>query len=141
MEDIPLSDEGKTAAMNNLAWILFHQYQQSQEALQWANKGLLIQPKNADLLDTRGEIFYQLGDYAKAREDLEKAMSNFPPFSPDRVKTGYRLVKTLGMLGQKEQAAKLSEEVQRLNRQNPVLSEGQRAELQTFSNLLDDKGL
>lgn len=134
-QNIPLNEAGRTAAMNNLAWILFHQNQQPLEALQWADKGLTIQPNNADLLDTRGEIFFQMGDYAKAREDFEKAMVNFPPFSQDRIKTGYRLVKTLGMLGRKEEAAKLSEEVQRWDRQNSVLTDDQNAELRTFSNL------
>jgi len=135
MQENLLDDADRTAVMNNLAWILFHQNRQPQEALQWANKGLTIQPKNADLLDTRGEIYFQLGDYVKAREDFESALQNFPPFSPERVKTGFRLVKTLINLGKKEEAMKLSAEVERWNQQNPVLTEGQLDELRKLPNL------
>lgn len=134
MQENLLDDADRAAVMNNLAWILFHQNQQPQEALQWANKGLTIQPKNADLLDTRGEIYFQLGDYVKAREDFENAIQNFPPFSPERVKTGFRLVKTLVNLGKKEDAMNISAEVERWNQQNSVLTDSQMDELQKLSN-------
>ncbi len=120
----------RAAAMNNLAWILFSQNKQLQEALQWADKGLMIQPQNADLLDTRGEIFFEMGQFAKAREDFEQSLKNAPPYSPERVKTGYRLVKTFLAMNEKQQAARWAPEVWRWNQSNPVLNKDQMEELQ-----------
>jgi tetratricopeptide (TPR) repeat protein len=135
-EEKELDDADRVAVMNNLAWILFHQSHQPQEALQWAGRGLVIQPSNADLLDTRGEMFFQMGDYQKAKEDFENAIRNFPPFSPERTQTGFRLVRTYFKLGEKEKASKLSADVVRWNQQNPVLTEAQIEELRKASNIL-----
>lgn len=130
--DVPVENSVRVIAMNNLAWILFHESQDLEEALQMANKGLTIQPDNADLLDTRGEIYLITGRYENAKKDLEHSLKIYPPNSSKRVGSGYRLAKTLIKLGKNNDAAELFRQVEQWNRRHSVLSAEQLNEVQTF---------
>ncbi len=125
-------DSLRVIAMNNLAWIVAHENKNTEEALQWANRGLNIQPENSDLLDTRGEIYLLAERYEKAKEDFEKAMTLYPPNSSNRIGTGFRLAKTLLRLGKNTEAVKLFDQVQKWNLQQPVLSSEQLIELNKY---------
>jgi tetratricopeptide (TPR) repeat protein len=63
----PTDHSTKVIALNNLAWILSHESKNYQEALQMTAQGLAIQPDHADLLDTRGEIYFMTGEYEISR--------------------------------------------------------------------------
>lgn len=130
--DVPVEDSIRVVVMNNLAWILAHEDRDLEEALQMANQGLSIRPDNADLLDTRGEIYLMQGDYERAKEDLERSLESYPPNSSKRVGSGYRLAKTLVKLGKNTDAAELVRKVEQWNRRHSVLSAEQLMELQTF---------
>lgn len=127
--DVSTKDSTKVIAMNNLAWILSHEYQNYREALQIADRALEIEPENADLLDTRGEILFMTGDYEKAKKDLEKSIRLYPSNSPKRAGSGYRLVKTLIKMGENTEAVELYKQVEQWNQANQTLSKDQINEL------------
>ena len=56
--------------VNNLAWIMCEHEGQYEEALELAQQGLKVSPEYADLIDTRGVIYYRSGEYQKAVEDF-----------------------------------------------------------------------
>ncbi|HUV41728.1 MAG TPA: tetratricopeptide repeat protein [Sedimentisphaerales bacterium] len=65
-------------AVNNLAWILCeHQHKYSQ-ALELAQRGLKMNPEYIDLIDTRGVIYYRLGQHHKAGEDFARCVRLYP---------------------------------------------------------------
>ena len=119
-------------ALNNLAWILAHEYQNYEEALQLADKGLSMEPENADLLDTRGEIYFEKGNYEEARRDLEQALCIYPFNSTGRVGSGFRLGKTLTKLGENALAYEQFKQVEQWDHQDNVLSADQVRELQGY---------
>ncbi len=61
-------------SLNNLAWILSESFNENQKALTLATKGLELNEFYADLYDTRGTIYYKLGQYQKAADDYEKCL-------------------------------------------------------------------
>ncbi len=130
--DALVEDSVQAIAMNNLAWILANEFNNLMEALQLANKGLAIQPENADLLDTRGEIFYKMGEYEKAREDLEKSLRLYPAQSARRAPSGYRLIKTLAKLGKNKDALEMYKQVEQWNQQYQALTNDQIMDLNTI---------
>jgi len=90
--------------MNNLAWILADERGQLQEALQWADKGLRLNPEYADLLDTRGTIRSRLGQYAAAAEDFRRAIELYPAGASGLAGSHFRLGQVLAEMGRKTEA-------------------------------------
>ncbi|OHB72825.1 MAG: hypothetical protein A2Z25_00690 [Planctomycetes bacterium RBG_16_55_9] len=91
-------------AMNNLAWILSEELNQPAEALEWAQKGLKINPQYADLLDTRGVAYYRLGEHDKAVQDFSRAIQLYPNAAPQSVSTRFHLARAHAQLEQKKEA-------------------------------------
>jgi len=79
--------------LNDFAWILQEQDHQYDAALELANKGLSLSPKDLHLLDTRGTILLNMPNrLADARTDFERLVELSPADSP-------RLAKALLQLG------------------------------------------
>ncbi len=60
--------------LNNLAWLLSKRPNTLDQALQFAQDAVEAQPSKAALRDTLGWIYFQKGQYEKAREHLDRAI-------------------------------------------------------------------
>lgn len=60
--------------LNNFAYYLSQREMDLDRAKEMAEQALEKEPENAAYLDTYGWIFYKLGDYAKARQYIEKSI-------------------------------------------------------------------
>jgi tetratricopeptide (TPR) repeat protein len=90
--------------MNNLAWLLCDNQNNCQQALEIAEKGLKVAPDYIDLIDTRGVIYYRLGQYEKAIQDFTECVKLYPANVPSAVSTRFHLAKAYAELGQKDSA-------------------------------------
>ncbi|MBN2313169.1 MAG: tetratricopeptide repeat protein [Sedimentisphaerales bacterium] len=91
-------------AMNNLAWILSEEQDKPEAALEFARKGLRINPDYNDLLDTRGVIYYRLGEYDKAVEDFSRAIQLYSSTAQQGVSTRFHLGRAYAKLEQASEA-------------------------------------
>ena len=101
-------DPNSVIAINNLAWILSeseNQPDQHKEALALAAKGLKIVPDYVDLLDTRGNAYYHLGDFDKAMADFAKCIELYPPSSPSAATPRFHLAMTYAAMKRRAEAA------------------------------------
>lgn len=64
----------KTAVYNNIAYNLVR-LKQFKEALPYVNKALKMDGKNRSYWDTRGEIYYGLGQYKQCIKDMTNALN------------------------------------------------------------------
>jgi len=97
-------------AINNLAWIMSEDQGKYREALELAQRGLKIAPDYFDLVDTRGVVYYRLGEFEKATEDFRRCIRFGPSAAPPGVATRFYLAKALVELGERNQAiAQLNE--------------------------------
>jgi tetratricopeptide (TPR) repeat protein len=69
------------SVLNNLAWLLAKDKATLDQALTYAEQAAVSQPFKAGIRDTLGWIYYQRGDYTKARNELDKAVL-FDPADP-----------------------------------------------------------
>jgi len=102
-------DPNNVVAMNNLAWVLCEEKGQYQEALKFADKGLDIAPGFADIMDTRGVIYYRLGaadptHYEKAEADFMRCIELYPAQAPSVVATHFHLARVYDRTGRKTEA-------------------------------------
>jgi tetratricopeptide (TPR) repeat protein len=91
-------------AINNLCWIMCEQDKQYSSALELANRGLASNSDCAELLDTRGMIYYQLGEYTKAAEDFDKSLNLCKAGSRAALFSHVHLGKVLVRLGRTQAA-------------------------------------
>ncbi len=91
-------------AINNLGWILCEEQGQYQQALQLVRQGLQKTPDYVDLIDTRGVIYYRLGEYDKAIRDFTQCLNLYPARAPSVVASYFHLGRALMSLGQKDEA-------------------------------------
>ena len=91
-------------ALNNLAWLLCEKKEQYQEALKLAEKGLKIAPNYTDLIDTRGIVYYRLGQIDKAIQDFNKCIKLYPNNMTSSVVTHFHLARALALNGEKSKA-------------------------------------
>lgn len=93
-------------AINNLAWILSEKKGRYQQALELAQKGLKLSPNYIDLVETRGVIFYRMGELTKAIQDLSKCIELYPSSSPQYVAASFHLARALDKNGKKHESLK-----------------------------------
>ena len=93
-------------AINNLAWILSEHRGQFQQALELAQQGLKLDPNYIDLIETRGVVYYRLGEYNNAIHDLTKCIELYPDSTPQSVTARFHLARVLAELGKKDEALK-----------------------------------
>jgi len=91
-------------AINNLAWILCEKQGKHQQALELAQRGLEKAPDYIDLIDTRGVVYYRLGEFNKAVQDLTRCVKLYPAQTPSTVASYFHLGRALASLGQKDEA-------------------------------------
>ena len=97
-------DPRQSIAINNLAWILCAEKGEYQKALEYAQKGLSINPSYVDLIDTRGAIYMHLGEYEKAIDDFERCSSMYFETNPNRTVSVFNLGKCLLEMGRNAKA-------------------------------------
>lgn len=69
-------DPANALANNNYAYSLSERGEQLDEAKRMAGTALQTEPNNPSYLDTMGWIYFQLGDYEKARDYIRRAIDN-----------------------------------------------------------------
>ena len=67
-------DSSNVLIMNNFAYSLAERNIRLQEALAMSKKAVETEPKNSSYLDTIGWIYFRLGDYKKAKKNIEEAV-------------------------------------------------------------------
>lgn len=67
-------DSANVLIMNNFAYSLAERNIRLQEALTMSKKAIDAEPKNSSYLDTIGWIYFRLGDYKKAKKNIEEAV-------------------------------------------------------------------
>ncbi len=85
-------------AINNLAWILCEEQSAFQKALVLAERGLKIAPNYIDLVDTRGVIYFRLGDFNKAIQDFTTCIKLYPKESPSGTASRFHLARAIAAL-------------------------------------------
>jgi len=125
-------------AMNNLAWIICEVQGKPQEALDLAQRGLKIAPNYYDLIDTRGVIYYRLGEFDKAIRDFNECIKLYPGITPSSIGTRFYLARALAELGQKDKAIQYVKEALELESLNGGLSTADLAEAQRLLNELKE---
>ncbi len=125
-------------AMNNLAWIICEVQGKPQEALDLAQRGLKIAPNYYDLIDTRGVIYYRLGELDKAIRDFNECIKLYPGITPSSIGTRFYLARALSELGQKDKAIQYLKEALELESLNGGLSTADLAEAQRLLNELKE---
>ncbi len=109
-------DSPSLIVINNLAWILCENKGRHQEALELAEEGLKINPNYIDLIDTRGFIYYQMGEFDKAVEDFTTCIRLYPTGNPTAIGSYFRLANTFDKLGQTDKAAEHRDQAFKLYR-------------------------
>jgi tetratricopeptide (TPR) repeat protein len=102
--------------MNNLAWILCEEQGKYQQALELTQKGLKILPNYVDLIDTRGVIYYRMGEFNKAVEDFNKCITLYQENNPALISSRFHLARAYAALGQKDKAIENLNQVLEMNR-------------------------
>jgi len=101
--------------INNLAWIMCEEQEKFQEALELAQKGLKIAPNFIDLIDTRGVVYYRLGEFDKAVEDFTTCIKLYPNETPASVASRFHLARAFAGLGQRDKAVEYLNQVLELD--------------------------
>ena len=125
-------------AINNLAWIICEVQGKHQQALELAQRGLKIAPRYCDLIDTRGVIYYRLGEFDKAVLDFNECIKLYPDVTPASIGTRFYLARALAKLGQKDKAIRYLTEALELNSQTSALSTADLSEARRLLNQLKE---
>jgi tetratricopeptide (TPR) repeat protein len=131
-------DPDNAISMNNLAWIMSEVQGKYQEALVLAQRGLKIAPKYYDLIDTRGVIYYRLGEFDKAIRDFNECIKLYPDITPSSIGTRFYLARAYAELGQKDKAIQYLKEALELNSPKGGLSTADLAEAQRLLKQLQE---
>ena len=121
-------DPTYVVAMNNLAWIFCADLERYDEALEWAEKGLKINPQYADLLDTHGLICFKIGQFDRAIKSLSEALRLYPKDAQATVGTRYYLAKSYAAKGNVTEAIQYLREALSRHLQGGGLTEQQYAD-------------
>ena len=115
-------DPNNVVAINNLAWVLCEEDGVSpatlKQALDLANRGLAVLPDYADLLDTRGVVYYRQGEFEKAVADFTQCISLFPLDASLSAAPRFHLARAYAALHHRVEAVERLKEALNLNRRN-----------------------
>ena len=116
--------------LNDLAWILQEHDHQYNTALELANKGLSLAPKDVHLLDTRGTILSNMADrLADARSDFERLVELSPPDTRKKAKALLQLGRVCAKLNDLEQAKQHLENALGIDQKLDVFTTDERSEV------------
>ncbi len=110
------------AALNNLAWVLCEQQHRCEQALQIAQRGLQNEPayldlSYVDLIDTRGVVYFRLGEYQKAADDFRRCIKLYPLGTASLAGSYFHLGRALERLGKSSEAVETVNKAIELNNQ------------------------
>jgi tetratricopeptide (TPR) repeat protein len=125
-------------ALNNLAWIICEVQGKPKEALDLAQRGLKIAPDYCDLIDTRGVIYYRLGEFDKAAQDFNECIKLYPGVTSSSIGTRFYLARALAKLGQKDRAIQYLKEALELDGQKGTLSTADLGDAQSLLEQLQE---
>jgi tetratricopeptide (TPR) repeat protein len=125
-------DPNNVIAMNNLAWALCEDQNRCRDALDIAERGLELAPQYVDLLDTRGIIYYRLGQHEKAAQDFAECIKLYPANVPATVSSRFHLARALAQLGRKAEAIQHMEQALYLQARLGGLSEAEITEARSL---------
>jgi tetratricopeptide (TPR) repeat protein len=113
-------DPNQHQALNDLAWVLAEggDPEEMAEAEILANRAVERYPGYANILDTRGYVFYKLGRYEDAREDLEKCLAVVATQTPTYAKALLHLGQVLVKLDRLQEARDRLEEALQVDAQH-----------------------
>ncbi len=126
-------------AINNLAWILCENQAQPQQALELAKKGLQQNPDYIDLIDTRGMIYFRLGNFKEAVEDFSRCVELYPELSPQSAVSRFHLAKAYAGLKNNVRAVGYLKEVLNSKEQIGGLTAKEIAEAQNLLKQLQEE--
>ena len=135
--DVLKRDPGNIKAINDLAWILQENPQQYAQALELADKGLLLSPADKNLLDTRGTILSKFpARLTAAKADFSKLVERTSPGSAPRARALLQLGRIYARLKDFDMAQGSLKEAVEIDRKIGVFTTKQRSEIE---RLLDKK--
>jgi len=123
-------------AINNLAWIMCEEQGKYQQALELAQRGLKIAPWYIDLIDTRGIVYYRLGQFDKAIQDFTTCIELYPSAAPLGVASRFHLARACARLGQTNKAIEHLSQALDLDSRIGGLSTADLAEARSLSEQL-----
>ena len=77
-----------------------------QQALELTEKGLNMVPGFADMIDTRGVVYYRMGKFNEAIQDFSRCVEMYPSDNPALVSTYLHLGKAFAGLRETDKALK-----------------------------------
>jgi tetratricopeptide (TPR) repeat protein len=122
--------------INNLAWIMCEEQKKFQEALALVQKGLAIAPQYMDLIDTRGVVYYRLGQLEKAIADFTECLKLYLDTAPAKAAAHFHLARALTKLGQTAKAIEQLNRALDLHDQTKGLSAADLTEVQRLQQEL-----
>ncbi len=105
--------------LNNYSYSLGVRGVQLERALEMARRALAREPGSAAYHDTVGWIFFQMGDYQKARDYILKSLE----IQPDNPEVVEHMGDIFEKLGEREKAREYWQNALRLQPDNPALQE------------------
>jgi len=127
------------SAINNLAWILCEEQREYQQALELAQKGIEQSGNYADIIDTRGVIYYRLGEYHKAVDDFSRCVKISGADSPHLAGSCFHLGRAQAAIGQSSEAVDNLRKALDLNSQARVLTESEIDEAKSILSKLSEE--
>ena len=118
-----------TQALNDMAYVLSEKKGEYKRALELADQGVSLAPDDDHLRDTRGVILMRLGRPQDARKDFERFLQLNLLDTPRRAKALLQLGRACVKLGEAAQAKRHLNEALEIDRQKPVFSPQERAEI------------
>lgn len=128
-------EPGDSSSVNNLCWILSEHDKQYSIAMKLAEEALAKSPENSDLIDTRGMIYYRMGEYEKAAQDFRAGLAASRTGSRSSLLSRFHLGKALAKLGQKNDAV---ENLNKALQQQEYIGGLSVSDITEIKNLIDD---
>ena len=119
-------------AINNLAWIMCEKQSKFKQSLELAQRGLKIAPNYIDLIDTRGVVYYRLGELEKAIQDFTECIRLYPSTAPTAAASRFHLARAYAEFGQKTKAIQYLNQALDLQNRIGGLSTAELAEAQNL---------
>lgn len=121
-------------ALNDLAWLLCKDRNQSEQALDLVDRAVHLAHNNIHVRDTRGEVLASLpGRLADARREFETCVDLAPPDSPIRARALLQLARVFTKMGNFDQARAKLDEALRIDQQQNVFSPSERNEIEQLT--------